>query len=51
MVLESTTPCGSVSWIRLWVLLEIQRLMASRASSGCACGTGRALRRAEASER
>lgn len=43
-VLESRTPGGSVSSIRLWVLLEIQLLMASRASSGSACRTGLALR-------
>lgn len=42
-MLESRTPGGSVSWIRLWVLLEIQLLMASRACSGSACGTGLAL--------
>lgn len=49
-MLESRTPGGSVSWIRLWVLLEIQLLMASRASSGSAWRTGLALGSAEAGE-
>lgn len=39
MVLESSTPGGSVSWIRFSVLLAIQLLMVTRAFSGSSCRT------------
>lgn len=49
-MLESSTPGGSVSWIRFSVLLEIQLLMVTRAFSGSSYRTGPRLRPEKAAD-